>query len=287
MTQTRLVIFGRGYSGIAIAEAASAAGVATTIISRNGAATPPSGVALVGFDQADTPLATATHLVATAAPTDEGDPVLARWGKAIAAAPLCWIGYLSTTGLYGNHDGGWVDETTPPTPTSDRSQRRLAAELAWQRTGQDRAVDLFRLAGIYGPGRSAIDDLRQGLARRISKPGHLFGRIHRDDIAGAVLAAILKPAIPGVRVLNLADDEPAASADVIAEAARLLGIEPPPAIPFDQAVPAMSAMALSFWRDNRKVSGAATQRILGRPWRYPTYREGLRAILQQLDQRGP
>jgi nucleoside-diphosphate-sugar epimerase len=281
------VIFGRGYSGIAVAEAAAAAGVATTIISRDGSATPPPGVTLVGFDRADTALATATHLLATAAPSERGDPVLALWAETIAQAPLLWIGYLSTTGLYGDRGGGWVDETTPPAPTSDRAHRRLAAEQAWQRAGQARAVDLFRLAGIYGPGRSALDDLRHGQARRISKPGHLFGRIHRDDIAGAILAAIQQPPVPGVRILNLADDEPAASADVIAEAARLLGIDPPPAIPFEQAAPSMSAMALSFWHDNRKVSGAATQRILGRPWRYPTYREGLRAILQQLGERGP
>jgi nucleoside-diphosphate-sugar epimerase len=287
VTQRRLVIFGRGYSGIAVAEAASAAGIATTMISRDGTATPPADVALVGFDQADTALATATHLLATAAPGEQGDPVLARWGEAIAKAPLQWFGYLSTTGLYGNRDGGWVDETTPPAPSSERSRRRLAAEQAWQRAAQDRAVDLFRLAGIYGPGRSAIDDLRQGQLRRIIKPGHLFGRIHRDDIAGAILAAILPPTAPGVRILNLTDNEPAASADVIAEAARLLGIDPPLAIPFDEAAPTMSAMALSFWRDNRKVSSAATQRILGRPWRYSTYREGLRAILQQLHERGP
>ena len=287
MTQTRLVIFGRGYSGIALAEAASAAGLTTTIISRDGAATPPPGVALVTFDQADAALASATHLVATAAPGEQGDPVLARWSGAIANAPLRWIGYLSTTGVYGNRDGGWVDETTPAAPSSDRASRRLAAEQAWCQAGRDGAVDLFRLAGIYGPGRSAFEDLRQGQARRIIKPGHLFGRIHRDDIAGALLAAILQPAAPGVRILNLVDDEPASSAAVIAEAAHLLGIDPPPAIPFDQAKPTMSPMALSFWSDNRKVSGTATQRILNRPWRYPTYRAGLRAILQQLQERGP
>jgi nucleoside-diphosphate-sugar epimerase len=287
MTPTRLLIFGLGYSGVALAEQAAKAGLTVTIVSRNPGATPPAGVALVGFDAAETALAHATHVVATAAPTEHGDPVLARWGAIIAQTPVRWIGYLSTTGVYGNRDGGWVDENTIPAPHSDRAQRRLEAEQAWCRVGQGRAVDLFRLAGIYGPGRSAIEDLRQGRARRVSKPGHLFGRIHRDDIAGALLAAIQQSVPPGTRVLNLADDEPASGADVIAEAARLLGIDPPPAIPFEQAVKSMSPMALSFWADNRKVSSALTQQILGRRWLYPTYREGLRAILEQTEDSGP
>jgi len=287
VTDTKILIFGHGYSGIALAEQAVQAGLSVTIISRNPDATPPPGAALVAFDRADTTLEQATHLVATAAPGDQGDPVLARWSAAIARAPFRWIGYLSTTGVYGNRDGGWVDETTTPAPNSNRAQRRLLAEQAWCTIGKGRAVDLFRLAGIYGPGRSAIEDLRNGRARRVSKLGHLFGRIHRDDIAGALLAAIQQSVPPGIRILNLADDEPAANADVVAEAGRLLGIEPPPIISFDQAVKTMSPMALSFWADNRKVSSVATQRILGRRWLYPTYREGLRAIIEQTEDRGP
>ncbi len=283
MTETRLLIFGLGYSGIALAEQAVKAGLPVTIVSRNPNATPPPGAVLASFDSADIALAHATHLVATAAPNEYGDPVLARWTAAIAQAPLRWIGYLSTTGVYGDRKGGWVDETSTPAPNSDRSWRRLMAEQAWCAAGEGRAVDLFRLAGIYGPGRSAIEDMREGHARRVSKPGHLFGRIHRDDIAGAVLAAIQQTVPPGIRVLNLADDEPAANADVVAEAGRLLGIEPPPVIPFEQAVKVMSPMALSFWADDRKVSSAATQQILGRRWLYPTYREGLRAILEQTE----
>jgi nucleoside-diphosphate-sugar epimerase len=286
VTETRLIIFGLGYSGTALAEQASRAGLTVTIISRQADAVPPPGVALVGFDSAETALADATHLVATAAPDEHGDPVLDRWRFALEQAPLRWIGYLSATGVYGNRDGGWVDETTPPNPNSDRSKRRLLAEQAWCRAGAGRATDLFRLAGIYGPGRSAIDDLRRGVARRVDKPGHVFGRIYRDDIAGALLAAITQAVPPGIRVLNLTDDEPAANVDVVAEAARLLGVEPPPIIPFDQAAQTMSPMALSFWADDRKVSGAATQRILGRRWLYPTYRQGLRAILKQTEKRG-
>jgi nucleoside-diphosphate-sugar epimerase len=142
-------------------------------------------------------------------------------------------------------------------------------------------VDVFRLAGIYGPGRSAFEDLRSGRARRIVKPGHAFGRIHRDDIASAVLAAMRQDREPGRRVLNLADDVPAETASVIQEAAHLLGMPPPPAISFDDAAPAMSPMARSFWAENRKVASRKTQSMLGLTWRYPSYREGLRAILRE------
>ena len=287
MADPHLIVFGLGYSGTALADLASQAGLMVTVASRQPDAAVPQGVGLVGFDTAGTALATATHLVATAAPGEHGDPVLHRWRAAIAQAPLRWLGYLSTTGVYGNRDGGWVDEQTPPAPNSDRSGRRLAAEMAWSVAREGRALDIFRLAGIYGPGRSAIDDLRRGEARRVSKPGHLFGRIHRDDIAGAVLAAILQDVPPGVRVFNLSDDEPAANADVVAEAARLLGIEPPPLAPFAEAIKTMSPMARSFWADDRKVASAVTQQVLGRRWLYPSYREGLRAILEQALQGRP
>jgi nucleoside-diphosphate-sugar epimerase len=226
------------------------------------------------------PWSTITHLVATAAPEDGGDPVLARHAAAIAAAPaLRWIGYMSTTGVYGNRDGGWVDEATEPAPSSERGWRRVTAERAWVAARPDAAVDLLRLAGIYGPGRSVFNDLREGRARRVDKAGHQFGRIHRDDITGALLAAIGQDRPPGPRVLNGADAEPAASADVIAEAASLLGMVAPPLIPFAEALPGMSPMARSFWSDDRKVRSEMTQAWLARPWRYPTYREGLRAIL--------
>ncbi len=275
-----LVVFGLGYSGTAVARAAVAAGVRVTVVSRREDAVPPPGTALAGF--AAPLLADATHLLATAAPEEVGDPVLARHAAAIAAAPaLCWVGVLSSTGVYGDHGGGWVDEATPPAPRSERARRRVAAEAAWAAAGAGRAVDLLRLAGIYGPGRSVFDDLRAGRARRVSKPGHAFGRIHRDDIAGAVLAAVLQDPVPGVRVLNLADDEPAESAVVIAEAARLLGLPPPPLMPFAEAAAGMSPLARSFWADNRKVASRNTQRVLGRAWRYPTYREGLRGILAE------
>ena len=280
-----LLIFGLGYTGAALAGAAAASGLRVTIASRQPDAVPPPGVSLAAFDHP--PFVDATHLVATAAPGGDGDPVLARHASAIAAAPaLRWIGYLSTTGVYGDRGGGWVDEATPPCPSSERGQRRVAAELAWAAARPGAAVDWLRLAGIYGPGRSVLDDVRAGRARRVIKPGHMFGRIYRDDIAGALLAAIAQDCPPGPRVLNGADDEPAASADVIAEAARLLGREPPPPIPFAEAVGGMSAMGRSFWADDRKVRSAQTQQALGRRWMYPSYREGLRAILdaEQRDQ---
>ena len=187
----QLLIFGLGYSGTALAAQAAAASIPVTIATRQPNAAAPAGVRLVQFDEPGAALVHATHLVATAAPGESGDPVLARHGAAIATAPgLRWIGYLSTTGVYGNRDGAWVDETSAPSPYGERGGRRVAAEQAWLATRPDVAVDWFRLAGIYGPGRSALDDVRAGRARRVDKPGHLFGRIHRDDIAGALLAAI-------------------------------------------------------------------------------------------------
>jgi nucleoside-diphosphate-sugar epimerase len=281
MASSRLIVFGLGYSGAAIARAAAAAGMAVTATSRDpDGARPPPGVEVIHFDSAGTVLGEATHLVATAPPGTVGDPVLHAYAATIRAAPrLRWAGYLSTTGVYGDRNGGWVDEATAPAPASDRARRRVAAEQGWAALGDRMAVDLFRVAGIYGPGRSAFDDLRGGRARRVLKPGHAFGRIHRDDIAGAVLAAALAPPPPGVRVLHLADDVPAESAEVIAEAAGLLGVPLPPAIDFATALPAMSEMAASFWAENRKVASAATQTMLGYRWRFPSYREGLRAIL--------
>jgi nucleoside-diphosphate-sugar epimerase len=174
-----------------------------------------------------------------------------------------------------------VDERTEPSPTSERSRRRLTAEQSWQRLTDSSAIDVFRLAGIYGPGRSAFDDLRGGTARRIVKPGHTFGRIHRDDVVRAVMAAMQQDRASGARVLNLADDEPAESAEVMAEAARLLGVSPPDLVPFEHAWATMSPMARSFWTEQRKVSSQRTQQLLGLRWLYPTYREGLRAVLAE------
>ncbi|MCB8874203.1 Rossmann-fold NAD(P)-binding domain-containing protein [Acidisoma silvae] len=277
-----LLIFGLGYSGAAIAEAALAAGFRVTGTSRRPGLPPPPGATLIPFDAAEAAIATATHIVPTAAPAEHGDPALARYAAAIAVAPrLGWIGFLSSTGVYGDRGGGWVDESSEPRPTSLRATARRDAELAWAAAGAARGVpvDLIRLAGIYGPGRSVFDDLRTGRARRIDKPGHAFGRIHRQDIAEGTVAAMKQAdSLFGLRALNFNDDLPAEPADVVMEAARLLDVAPPPLIAFADVAPGMTPIGRSFWAESRRVSSAATQQALGRRWRYPTYREGLAAI---------
>jgi nucleoside-diphosphate-sugar epimerase len=274
-----LVIFGLGYSGAAVAQLAVAQGIRVTATSRDPARVAgPAGVEVLAFG--DALPAGVTHVLATAPPDAMGDPVLQSYGAALASCgELRWVGYVSTTGVYGDRGGDWVDETSPVSPGQERSRRRVAAEQAWGDLASCLAVDLFRTAGIYGPGRSALDEVRAGRARRVVKPGHAFGRVHVEDIAGAVLAAARQGAPAGVRVLHLADDVPAETAEVVAEAARLLGVELPPAVPFEQAVLAMSEMGRSFWAENRRVASARTQEMLGYRWRYPSYREGLRTIL--------
>jgi nucleoside-diphosphate-sugar epimerase len=218
-----------------------------------------------------------THVIVSAAPVDHGDPVLPHHGADLAVAPnLRWIGYLSTIGVYGDHGGGWVDETTPATPGSVRSQRRLVAENAWLELARTPKplVGVFRLAGIYGPGSSAIDNLRAGTARRIVKPGQVFNRIHVDDIA-----LVVEAAINGQRttsVYNVTDDEPAPPQDVVAYAAGLLGLAVPPDLPF--ATTPLSPMAVSFYGENKRVRNERIKTELGVTLQYPTYREGMRAI---------
>jgi nucleoside-diphosphate-sugar epimerase len=275
VSDMRLLVFGLGYVGTAVAQAAAAAGIAV-------AGTTRSAGVHIAFAEATAEIARATHVLSTVPPDGSGDPVLARHGDTIAGTPeLRWIGYLSTTGVYGDRGGGWVDEDTVASPTSDRGRRRLKAEEDWRRFADRCAVDVFRLAGIYGPRRSAFDDLRAGTARRVSKPGHAFGRIHRDDIVRAVMAAMRQDRPCGARVLNLVDDEPAESSDVVAEAARLLDVAAPEAVPFERALAVMTPMARSFWAENRKVCSQRTQQGLGLRWLYPSYREGLRAILAE------
>jgi nucleoside-diphosphate-sugar epimerase len=249
------------------------------------------GVTPYAFDR-DRPLpagalAGATHLLVSVPPDQQGDPVLDGCAAAIAAAAatLRWIGYLSTTGVYGNHDGGLVDETTPPAPTSDRARRRVAAEVAWLAFGERHglAVHLFRLAGIYGPGRSAVDEVRAGTARRILRPGQLFSRIHVADIASVLQASMARPR-PGA-IYNVCDDAPAAPAEVIGFACDLLGVPPPPEVPFESA--ALSPMAQTFWADNKRVSNRRIKDELGVALAFPTYREGLQAIVDAEATSGP
>lgn len=293
MAERSLLVCGLGYAGMAVARRAAARGWRVAGTTREPAAMrAPEGVRVAAFAEAGAALAGATHLLVTAAPGEEGDPVIAAHRDAIVTAPaLRWIGYVSTTDVYGDRGGGWVGEDAAPAPAQERTRRRVAAEEAWRdlarRVGC--ALDIFRTGGIYGPGRSAIDDLRAGTARqRVVKPGHLFSRIHRNDIALAVLAAAeQEPDRQRTRIFHLVDDEPAESAAVIEEAARLLGVPPPPAVPFEQAVHSMSPMARSFWAENRRVANARTKAELGIAWQYPTYREGLRAILIEQGGEGP
>lgn len=218
-----------------------------------------------------------THLLSSVPPDDDGDPVLDACGARLAdLGDLDWVGYLSTTGVYGDHGGAWVDETTVLTPATIRGRRRVAAEDGWdawhQRTGLP--VHRFRLAGIYGPGRNPLLQLRAGTARLIEKPGQVFSRIHVADIAMALEASMARPR-PG-RIYNLCDDEPATPADVMAYAAGLLGLPPPPSIPLSD--PRVSAMARSFYAENKRVRAARIKRELGLAWRYPSYREGIAAL---------
>lgn len=277
-----LIIAGLGYVGHAVAKAAASVGWRVMGTSRQPAAMQAlAGIEVIGFDQAGPAFAAAPHWLITTPPDDAGDPVLRHHAAALAAGNQRWIGYLSTTGVYGDRGGAVVDEATPPAPGQPRSQRRLAAEHAWRAARPaGAALDICRVGGIYGPGRAPFAELRAGVARRVVKPGHSFSRIHRDDIAHAIMAAINNPPSPGCRVLNFVDDEPADSAAVMAEAARLLGMAPPPAIPFEEARASMSPMALSFWSENRRVANAATKAALGIEWRYPSYREGLAASME-------
>jgi nucleoside-diphosphate-sugar epimerase len=222
-------------------------------------------------------LASATHLLISVPPDDSGDPVLAHFAEAIAYASLLQrILYLSTIGVYGDANGAWIDEETPTEPNSTRNRARVVAEQQWlalgKRTGK--SITILRLAGIYGPGRNTLVNLREGKARRLVKPGQVFNRIHVEDIARAIEASFAADASGGI--FNVADDEPAPPQDVIAYAAELLGMEPPPEIPFDRAD--LTPMARSFYSSNKRVLNRRMKEQLGVTLAYPTYREGLRKL---------
>jgi nucleoside-diphosphate-sugar epimerase len=222
----------------------------------------------------------ATHILVSVPPDDGGDPVLRHFSARIDAAPhLEWIGYLSTVGVYGDFDGAWVDEDTPIRPVAPRNRRRAAVETEWIGLAARRAipVQVFRLSGIYGPGQNAVEAMKDGSARRIVKPGQVFNRIHVDDIAGAVLAGIGRPVVGPL--VNVTDDEPAPPQDVVSYAAELLALPPPPEIAFDEAP--LSPMGRSFYAENKRVSNRRMRLDLGYNLQFPTYREGLRAILEQ------
>ena len=280
----KLFFFGLGYSARRILTRLPAASVSgTTREAASATAWRSEGVAAFALDDPAAAAALASALRAaevmlvSAPPGEAGDPALARFADAIGAAPhLSRIVYLSSVGVYGDHAGAWVEETSACAPSSRRSRWRLEAERSWRAFSAARgvALDVLRLAGIYGPGRNALDKLRIGEARRIVKPGQVFNRIHVDDLA-AVAVRLIAMGGPG-GVWNVADGEPAPPQDLIAFAAALLGLPPPPEEDFAAAV--LSPMAQSFYADNRRVSIEKLKRELGYRWLYPTYREGLRAL---------
>jgi len=278
-----LISFGHGYCARALAPHLVAHGWTvwgTTRKPEKAAAFEAEGVTPVLWRDGDLTEAfeTATHILISAGPDEDGDPVLARFGAQIRelAPRLDWAGYLSTTGVYGDHAGAWIDETTPLTPATRRGRMRVMAEDQW-RAIEGLPLHIFRLAGIYGPGRGPFEKVRQGTARRIVKPGQVFSRIHVADIVQVLAASIDRPN-PGA-VYNVCDNDPAPPQDVIAYAAELLGVPVPPAEPFDEAE--MSPMARSFYAESKKVSNRRMCDDLGVKLLYPDYRTGLRALLDE------
>ena len=285
MTRPVLLSFGHGYSARALAARLIPRGwrvIGTTRSAGKTETLRAEGVEPLIWpgEDPEPALRQATHLLSSVAPGAEGDPVLAACGAAIAArAPaLGWAGYLSTTGVYGDREGGWVDEDAPLDPATERGRRRVAAEAAWQRLAAESGLPLhiFRLAGIYGPGRGPFAKVQAGDARRIVKPGQVFSRIHVDDIARVLEASIDRPR-PGA-VYNVCDDEAAPPQDVLAHAANLLGLPPPPEVAFEDAE--LSPMARSFYAESKRVSNRRMREELGVAPLYPTYREGLAALLE-------
>lgn len=254
----KLFIFGLGYSAKRVAALAREQGWAVQASGSDG------DIAFGDMAAVHSALREVTHVLSSVPPADGEDPVLARYAEALDGH---WLGYLSSTGVYGDRGGAWIDEATPV--GGARKEARLEADRAWLKRG----ARVFRLAGIYGPGRSPIDRVRAGKAHRIDSPGQVFSRVHVDDIADAVVAGF--DAAAGA--YNIGDDEPAAQRAVIEEAARLAGIEPPPLQSIEDA--GLSAMARSFYAQNRRVSNRKAKRVLGWKPRYPTYREGLRSLL--------
>ena len=282
MTKT-LLSFGHGYSARALARCLLAKGwriYGTTRSPEKAEVLAGEGVTPLLWEGGDIlgALREATHILMSAAPGEGGDPVLARFGAEIAevAPRLEWAGYLSTTGVYGDHAGGWVDESAELTPATKRGQMRVEAEAAWGAV-PGLPLHIFRLAGIYGPGRGPFEKVRNGTARRIVKPGQVFSRIHVEDIARVLEASIERPN-PGA-AYNVCDNDPAPPQDVIGYAAELLGLPLPPEVAFEEAE--MSPMARSFYAESKKVDNRRMREELGVQLRYPDYRAGLMALLDE------
>ena len=259
----RLFIFGLGYSAGHLARYLTARGWTVEATGRAGT------MAFEDEQAVRAALGRASHILSSVPPGDHGDPVLARYGDALTAAPAGWTGYLSSSGVYGDTGGAWVDETA--STGTGRRGARAAADLVWQTLG--RPAHVFRLPGIYGPGRSVLDRIRLGTARRIEQPAQVFSRIHVDDIVSGVITGMAGP--PGV--YNLADDQPCGQNDVIAHGCALLGVPPPPLQPLDEA--GLSPAARAFYAENRRVANGKAKRLLGWQPLYRDYRAGLAACL--------
>lgn len=261
-----MLIFGLGYTAGMLAERLRGEGWTVSATRRE------AGPDAIAFDDRVGVMAAldeATHILSSVPPAGGSDPVLESYGDALKAAPATWIGYLSSTGVYGDTGGAWVDETAPI--GGGRRKARAEADVAWQALRDD--VRVFRLPGIYGPGRSILDRIRQGKAHRIDLPDQVFSRIHAEDIVAGVIAGFDGPA----GVYNISDDRPAPHNDVVAYGCRLLGVEPPPLQTMDEA--GLSDMARGFYSENRRVANGKAKRVLGWEPVYPDYRAGLRAIL--------
>lgn len=288
-TKKKLFCFGYGYScdylGHELMQRGDWAVAGTTRDNEKRKTLKERGIDAYLFDF-DTPLVDplyildgTTHLLISTPPGDDGDPVFLAHAQEIAKIPtLEWVGYLSTTGVYGDREGEWVDEDSEIRPSSKRGSRRARAEEQWLSLFEqyDLPLHIFRLAGIYGPGRSALDSVRAGVARRINKPGHAFSRIHVEDIVQVLTASMDRPH-PGA-AYNVADDLAAPSHEVIQYACELIGRAPPPLIPFDEAD--MSPMALSFYKDNKRIKNDRIKTELGIELKYKDYKEGLKACLE-------
>ncbi len=264
---TNALIFGLGYTAGRFAEALRERGWAITATRRS------ADDGAIAFDDETAVCAAigeATHILSSVPPSEGQDPVLDRYGQALKTAPANWIGYLSSTGVYGDTDGAWVDETAPA--GRGRREGRNRADAAWAAFRAD--VRVFRLPGIYGPGRSVLDRIEAGKAHRIDLPGQVFSRVHVDDIVSGMLASFEGP--PGI--YNLADDEPAPHNDVVEYGCRLLGLEPPPLQTMDEA--GLSEMARGFYSENRRVANGKAKRLFDWTPRYRTYRDGLRALVR-------
>ncbi|OAN80043.1 NAD(P)-dependent oxidoreductase [Jannaschia sp. EhC01] len=275
----KLLIFGYGFTSKALAQAMPDTWqiTATTRTPEKAALMQGAKPRLFPGDDLSRDIAEATHILISAGPDAAGDPVLAAYRDAFVTAKPDWVGYLSTTGVYGDHQGGWVTEETPLVPSTKRGEARVAAEGAWMELHRNHGlpVHIFRLAGIYGPGRGPFSKVRNGTARRIIKEGQVFSRTHVDDIAQVLMASIARPN-PGA-AYNVCDDDPAPPQDVIAHAAKLLDLPIPEAIPFEDAD--MTPMGRSFYAESKRVNNTRIKEELGVSLLYPDYRSGLAALL--------